>query len=84
MAIQGTREWQDYQVQATFTPHLARSFGLAARVQGLKRYYALRLHSRWSGTTRPRTRWHNRSREYPVEWELYRSYVLELAVSGPK
>lgn len=41
MLIQGTREWTDYEVSATLTPHLARSFGLAVRVQGLRRYYAL-------------------------------------------
>jgi hypothetical protein len=45
LLIQGTREWQDYAVHATMTPHLAESFGVAARVQGLKRYYLLRLAS---------------------------------------
>jgi hypothetical protein len=41
LVITGTREWTDYNVQATLTPHLARAFGLAVRVQGLERYYAL-------------------------------------------
>jgi len=43
LVMTGTREWTDYSVQATITPHLARAFGLAARVQGLERYYALVL-----------------------------------------
>jgi hypothetical protein len=43
LVITGTREWTDYSVQAVITPHLARAFGLAARVQGLERYYALLL-----------------------------------------
>jgi ADP-ribosylglycohydrolase len=43
MLIQGGRDWQDYQVKAVITPHMADSFGLAARVQGLKRYYELQL-----------------------------------------
>jgi hypothetical protein len=43
LLIQGSRDWQDYLVQATITPMLAKSFGLAARVQGLLRYYALLL-----------------------------------------
>jgi hypothetical protein len=43
MIIQGTREWQDYTVQATVEPHLVKSTGIAARVQGLERYYALLL-----------------------------------------
>lgn len=82
MVIQGTREWQDYSVQATFKPHLARSFGLAARVQGLKRYYALRLTAdgqvqlvrQLDGTTILASA--------PWEWKLYEPYTLELAVSG--
>ena len=41
--IQGTREWADYQVRATITPHLVKAAGLAARVQGQRRYYALLL-----------------------------------------
>lgn len=41
MYIQGTRDWDDYEVSATLTPQVAKSFGLAARVQGLRRYYAL-------------------------------------------
>lgn len=43
LLIQGTREWTDYTVEADVTPHLVTSAGLAARVQGLKRYYALLL-----------------------------------------
>lgn len=42
LLIQGTREWQDYQVTADLTPHLAESVGLAGRVQGMRRYYAIR------------------------------------------
>jgi ADP-ribosylglycohydrolase len=41
--IQGSREWQNYTVQAAIMPDPAKSFGLAARVQGLTRYYALLL-----------------------------------------
>lgn len=43
LLIQGTREWDDYTVTADVTPHLAAAVGLAARVQGLRRYYALVL-----------------------------------------
>jgi ADP-ribosylglycohydrolase len=48
LLIQGTREWTDYQASATITPHLTEHFGLAVRVQGMQRYYALRLEN--SGT----------------------------------
>lgn len=43
MLIHGGREWTDYQVSADVTPHLVKSAGIGARVQGLKRYYALLL-----------------------------------------
>jgi ADP-ribosylglycohydrolase len=41
MYIQGTRDWNDYEVGGTLTPQVAKSFGIANRVQGLRRYYAL-------------------------------------------
>ncbi len=44
LLIQGTRQWTDYVVRATLTPRLCTAVGIAARVQGLRRYYALLLH----------------------------------------
>jgi hypothetical protein len=41
--IHGTREWKDYRVSSIVAVHLGSSAGLAARVQGLRRYYALLL-----------------------------------------
>jgi hypothetical protein len=38
---QGTADWQDYRVSATLTPQLCKAAGLAARIGGLRRYYAL-------------------------------------------
>lgn len=43
LLIQGTREWTDYRVSAALTIHLASAAGIAARVQGMRRYYALLL-----------------------------------------
>ncbi len=43
LLIHGCREWTDYAVEATVTLHLARQAGIAARVQGMRRYYALLL-----------------------------------------
>jgi ADP-ribosylglycohydrolase len=42
LMITGSHHWQDYSVEASLTPHMAESMGLAARVQGLRRYYLLR------------------------------------------
>jgi len=43
LLMTGTREWTDYTVRSTLTPHMGSRFGLAARVQGMRRFYALVL-----------------------------------------
>ncbi len=43
LLMQGTREWTDYKAEALIQPHLLRRGGLAARVQGMRRYYGLLL-----------------------------------------
>jgi hypothetical protein len=43
LLIQGTREWRDYEGSADVTPRLAEAAGLAACVQGQRRYVALLL-----------------------------------------
>ena len=43
LLIQGTREWTDIQVAAELKVHLAAQAGVAVRVQGMTRYYALLL-----------------------------------------
>jgi ADP-ribosylglycohydrolase len=43
LLIQGTLEWQNYRVSAPLVPHMCSATGIAARVQGLRRYYALLL-----------------------------------------
>ncbi len=40
---QGTADWTDYLVSARVTIYLAKAAGIAARVGGMRRYYALRL-----------------------------------------
>jgi hypothetical protein len=43
LLIQGTREWTDYEVGAAVVPEMVAAAGIAARVQGMRRYYALLL-----------------------------------------
>lgn len=43
LLTQGGRDWHDYSVTARVMPHMGVAFGLAIRVQGLRRYYALKL-----------------------------------------
>ena len=41
--IHGTRQWTDYAVRSRITIHLGEYGGVAVRVQGLRRYYGVRL-----------------------------------------
>jgi hypothetical protein len=43
LLVQGTRGWTDYEVSAPVRPHMVASAGVGARVQGMRRYYALLL-----------------------------------------
>jgi ADP-ribosylglycohydrolase len=43
LLVQGTRGWTDYEVGAPVRPHMVASAGIGARVQGMRRYYALLL-----------------------------------------
>ncbi|BCJ34212.1 hypothetical protein Athai_17150 [Actinocatenispora thailandica] len=85
MLITGTRDWRDYTVTADVTPHLAAAAGLAARVQGLGRYYAVELageHVRLvrgvpngEPTVLARQRY---------DWSYGRTYHLFLTVDGDR
>jgi hypothetical protein len=88
LLIQGTREWRDYRVTADVTPHMVKAAGLAARVQGMRRYYALllcrdeadaphmvRLVKALDGITV--------LGEATFPWDFDETYVLSLEVVGP-
>lgn len=82
LLIQGTRDWQDYRVSATFTPHLAEAFGLAARVQGLQRYYALLLTRSGQAQLVKVLDGEHVLAEMSFPWELYQPYTLSLQIHG--
>ncbi len=83
LLLHGTREWTDYAASATLTPQLVQAFGLAARVQGLRRYYALvlaeggraRLVKARDGQTRVLA-------EAAFTWTRDQAYALALRVTG--
>lgn len=82
--IQGTREWTDYTVTADVSPHLVVAAGLAARVQGMRRYYALLLCA--SDTVRL-VKALDGDRvlgETDLPWELDRPYTLSVEVVGTR
>jgi ADP-ribosylglycohydrolase len=82
LVITGTREWTDYSVQASITPHLVKAFGLAARVQGLERYYALLLSEQNTVKLIKRLDGEIILAEQAFAWELGQPHHLQLAVKG--
>ena len=77
---QGSRDWRDYRVRSEITPLLARAWGLAARVQGRERYYALMFDVVDGGRVKLVKRDHDENilASNFFAWELDRSYALEL------
>jgi hypothetical protein len=82
LAITGTREWTDYSVQASITPHLAKAFGLAVRVQGLERYYGLLLSDQNTIRLVKRLDGETVLAERRFAWEFGHSYHLQITVRG--
>jgi hypothetical protein len=83
LVIQGTREWKDYRVSARVTPHLARSCGLAARVQGMGRYYALVLcHTGEARLVKQMNHCEQLTAFLNFRFERERPYTLALEVDG--
>jgi len=82
LLIQGTREWRDYEVEARVTPHMARSFGVAERVQGLERYYALVLSSGGEAALVRALDGNTILARAAMDIDLYRTYALRLQVDG--
>jgi len=84
LAIQGTREWTDYRVEADVSIHMAQSAGIGVRVQGMARYYALLLCA--GGTVRlvKALDGVKTLAEAPFAWAPDQAYRLGLEASGPK
>jgi hypothetical protein len=82
LVITGTREWTEYSVQASLTPHLADAFGLAARVQGQERYYALLFSDRDKVRLIKRLDGETVLEERAFPWEFGKPYELKLEVQG--
>jgi ADP-ribosylglycohydrolase len=82
LLIQGTRDWTDYRVSATLTPHMALATGIGARVQGMRRYYTLLLYCDGSARLVKVLDGEKMLAATSLNWELERSYMLSLQVQG--
>lgn len=84
LLIQGTREWTDYRLYARMTPHMCRAGGVAVRVQGMNRYYALLLDHESTKIIRAFEGKDTILAQVDSGWEFGRSYDLNLQVKGNK
>ncbi len=89
LLMQGTREWADYRVSADVTPHMVKSAGIGARVQGMRRYYALLLCND-GADGHPTARLvkaldgNNVLAEMDFAWEFGETHTLSLEVVGTR
>jgi hypothetical protein len=84
LLMQGTADWQDYRVETVFTPHMVAEFGLVARCQGLRRYYAVVIgQGNKAGLIKV---FYNETivlGETDFVWEFGQPIALALEVKGP-
>lgn len=84
LLITGTREWRDYTVEATLRPHLVKNAGIAARVQGMRRFYALLLGVDGKVRLVKALDGDKTLAEAPFDWQFGGDYTLRLTVRGER
>jgi ADP-ribosylglycohydrolase len=79
---QGSRDWKDYRVKSEITPLLAEAWGLAARLQGRERYYAVMFDKFDGGRAKLIKRVHDETilASDRFSWQVDQKYVVELRV----
>lgn len=84
LLMTGTREWADYRLRSTIVPHMATRFGVAARVQGMRRFYALVLRAGNVAQLVKSLDGEMVLAQADVKWELGQPCDLALQVSGSR
>ncbi len=82
LAIQGCREWTDYRVSAAIRPDMVKAMGLAARVQGMRRYYAFLLVERAKAQLVKCLDGNTVLAERDFPWEFDNTYEMSLRMVG--
>jgi len=80
LLMQGTRQWRNYRVEADVTPHMAEAAGIAVRVQGLERYYAMLLRRDGKVELVKVLDGEQVMASAPFEWSFGGTYVMTLEV----
>lgn len=84
LLIQGTREWGDYEVSAVIQSTLMAAGGIGARVQGMRRYYALLLCDGGAARLLKALDGDMVLAETEFAWETDRPYALRLQAAGTR
>jgi ADP-ribosylglycohydrolase len=84
MIMQGGRGWADYELSASIVAHLADAAGIAVRVQGLRRYYALLLDSGGSARLVKSREGVAVLAETGFPWQFGKLYEMVLSVEGAR
>ncbi len=84
LLIQGTRNWHHYSVSTQLNPHLTNSAGIAAYVQGMRRYYALVLRPGPKACLVKALDGESILAETDFPWEFDGFYDLRLEVVGTR
>ena len=82
LLMQGGSDWRDYTVRAGITPHLLEAGGIAARVGGMRRYYALLLIRPGKARLIKMRDVETVLAEVDFDWQPETAYQLELRVNG--
>ena len=82
LLMQGARDWTDYEAEAEVTPWLFDAGGVAVRVQGLERFYALQLVSGNKVRIIKALDGDTVLAEADFDWAVNEMYTLSLCVSG--
>jgi ADP-ribosylglycohydrolase len=83
LIIHGARDWTDYRVSSECTIHHGAGAGLAARVQGIRRYYAVMLEpGNKARLIKRRDDERTVMAEAPFPWTLERAYRFSIEARG--
>lgn len=82
LLTQGARDWRDYRIECRITPKMAVSAGVAVRVQGLNRYYAVLFCDPGQIRIEKALDGRRTLAQTSFPWEAHRDYSLEVEVKG--
>ncbi len=80
LLTQGTMQWQDYRVECRLTPKMAVSAGVAIRVQGTRRYYAVLFAEPGQIRIEKALDGRRTLAQTSFPWEAFQDYEVEVEV----